>query len=373
MVVNIDRTGTVKGLERLIDETISVDGVRSLIILACGSNEFVPENIDKILKKIQIPLTGGIFVALIYKNEKIDKGSIVIGVSEELNFITIPFLSSDDADYEALLGENISVDDDFKTMFIFVDGYSKRISAFIDSLYNVIGSDTNYLGGGAGSLSFKQSPCLFTNNGLVADCAVVCGLHMKSSIGVSHGWKPVSIPYKTTESEGNILKSLDWKPAFEIYQEFVQQYSNRSIARDDFYSLAKLFPFGISRLDSEWLVRDPISVLNDNSIVCVGEVTEGSHVHILTADNSSLIKAAENALLSSKENLSTSFNKQIRIIIDCVSRVFFLGENFIKEIETVCEGDISIIGICTLGELANGGNRYLEFYNKTIVVVTLEK
>jgi hypothetical protein len=254
-------------------------------------------------------------------------------------------------------------------MFILVDGYSKKISAFIDSLYNVIGCDTNYLGAGAGSLSFKQAPCLFTNKGLVADCAVIFGLCIESSIGVSHGWKPISIPYKVTESEGNIVKSLDWKPAFEIYQEFVQHYSNRSLVRDDFYNVAKLFPFGISRLDTEWLVRDPMRVLDDGSIVCVGEISEGSHVHILTADKSMLIKAAENALVCSKENLNIS--KQIRIVIDCISRVFFLGEDFIKEIETVYENGIPMIGACTLGELANASNHYLDFYNKTIVVATL--
>ncbi len=372
MIINIERTGTVKGLERLIENTIFVSGVKSLIILSCAGNNFIPENTDKILKKVQIPLTGGIFVALIYKNEKIDKGSIVIGVFKELNFITIPFLSSDDVDYNVLLDEKISDQDDFKTMFILVDGYSKRISAFIDSLYNVIGSDINYLGAGAGSLSFKQAPCLFTNKGLVSDCSVICGLCVKSSIGVSHGWKPISIPYTITESEGNVLRSLNWKPAFEVYRDFIRQYSNMSLVKEDFYSIAKLFPFGISRLDTEWIVRDPMAVSDDNSIVCVGEVPEGSHVHILTADKFSLIKAAENALVCSKENLSNNLNKQIRIVIDCISRVFFLGENFIKEIEIIYEEGVPVIGACTLGELANGGNRYLEFYNKTIVIATLE-
>ena len=371
MIIHIDKTGTIKELEKIIDNAILIDGAKSLAILSCDNNNFVPENIDDILTKIMVPVTGGIFPALIYKNEKIDKGSIIIGTQKKLKFITIPFLSDDDVNYDILLNEKISDQDTFKTVFVFVDGYSKRISTFIDSLYNIIGCDTNYFGAGAGSLNFKQTPCLFTNKGLVSDSAIICGLDINSSIGVSHGWKPISEPYNITESEGNILRSLDWKPAFEVYQNFVQQYSGKSIQKDNFSDMAKAFPFGISRINAEWLVRDPIAVLDDNSIVCVGEIAKGAHVYILTADNASLIKAAKKALCHSKERLNNNAGKQIRIIIDCISRVIFLGKNFKQEIDTVYEENIPVIGVCALGEIANAGNRYLEFYNKTIVVGAL--
>ena len=193
MIINIDKTGTIEGLEKIIDNAISIDGSNSLVILSCDNNNFVPENIDDILTKIMVPVIGGIFPALIYKNEKIVKGSIIIGIQKKLNFITIPFLSDDNVNYDILLNEKISDQDNFRTVFVLLDGYSKRISTFIDSLYNIIGCDTNYVGAGAGSLNIKRTPCLFTNEGLISDSAVIFGLDINSSVGVSHGLSLIHI------------------------------------------------------------------------------------------------------------------------------------------------------------------------------------
>ncbi len=99
-----------------------------------------------------------------------------------------------------------------KTMFVFVDGLSTGISKLIDSLFNNLGLLPNYIGGGAGSLSFQQKPCLFTNQGLLEDAAVLALADTTSSVGVAHGWTPISEAIRVTESEGNMVISLNWRP-----------------------------------------------------------------------------------------------------------------------------------------------------------------
>ena len=54
--------------------------------------------------------------------------------------------------------------------------------------------------------------------------------------------------------------------------------------------------------------------------------------------------------------------------IDCISRVLFLKDRFPEEIHAVRHKGLPLFGACTIGEIANSGKDYLEFYNKTAVV-----
>jgi len=48
----------------------------------------------------------------------------------------------------------------------------------------------------------------------------------------------------------------------------------------------------------------------------------------------------------------------------------FLDQDFNQELENVHRfvNDVPFFGVLSLGEIANNGNDYLEFYNKTAVV-----
>jgi hypothetical protein len=275
-------------------------------------------------------------------------------------------------EYDNVLDEKIPNIGHAKTMFVIVDGLAKRISGLIDSLFNVFGLEMNYIGGGAGSLSFEQKPCLLTNEGLLQDSALLALLEIESGIGVRHGWKSISGPFKVTEADQNLVKTLDWEPAFRVYREVVEQASGKVFTRDTFFELAKGYPFGINRMGTEKIVRDPIMVGDNDALICVGEVPEECYVDILSGDVSSLVSAAGEALQSAKEAFQGKPAAQTTFFIDCISRVLFLEEEFQQELHAVCEEDSLVFGALTLGEIANNGKEYLEFYNKTAVVAVLE-
>ena len=96
-------------------------------------------------------------------------------------------MSDSTIDYEDQLNDEI-LDQDYKTMFVFVDGFASRISAFIESLFNTYSLELNFIGGGAGSLSMVQKPCILSNNGLLEDVAIIASIKSESGIGVRHGW-----------------------------------------------------------------------------------------------------------------------------------------------------------------------------------------
>jgi hypothetical protein len=372
LVIHVDSTGTVEGFQRILEQTISQKDVVGVLIFACDANDFKPETVDSILKNMPIPVFGGVFPELIHGRNKLTRGTIAVGLSMCPNVQIIPHLSDPSVDYDELVSQKFSENDQNKTMFVLVDGLSQRISALIDSLFNYFGLEVNYLGGGCGSLSFKHKPCLFTNEGLIADSAILATIDARSGIGVNHGWCSVRGPFKVTESDHNIIITLDWQPAFSVYRRVVEEAARCEFTDANFFELAKCYPFGIKRLGGEMIVRDPLMIKDNGALVCVGEVPVESFVDILTGDETSLVKAAGKALTLSLDAYHGPADERVILFIDCISRVLFLGNEFEKEIEAVYQEGIPLIGALTLGEIANSGKDYLEFYNKTAVVCCLE-
>jgi hypothetical protein len=216
-----------------------------------------------------------------------------------------------------------------------------------------------------------QKPCLFTNKGLIQDSALLAMLDMDSGVGVSHGWKEISDLYRVTESDRNVIKTLNSRPAFQVYREVVESHSNEVFKEDNFLDIAKRYPFGISKLGTEKIVRDPFVLGEDDSLTCVGEVPKGAYVHILTGDVSSLVDAASKARTLGENAFKTKSANKTILFIDCISRVLFLEDEFGQELNAVSREATPLIGALTLGEIANSGKDYLEFYNKTSVIGVL--
>ena len=373
MIIKVDKTGSVEGFQSMLNEVTKDEKVKGLLVLACDENGFTPNSVDSILQEIALPLFGGIFPQIIHGTEKLLKGTIVAGLSKEINVNLVPHLSDMTVDYDDVIDDLIPQIGDAKTMFVLVDGYSQRISSLIDSLFNIFGLELNYIGGGAGSinpskLNMTQTPCLFTNKGLAKDSAILTMMDIQSGIGVSHGWNnKLSGPYKVTESDGNAIKSLDWKPAFEVYKDVVEKHSGKTFTEDNFFEIAKGYPLGIVKLESEKIIRDPFTVDENNCLIVAAEVIQESFVDILTGDLDSLVGAASKAYSDSIEAFAGGEERSI-MFMDCISRVLFLGDNFSKEIDAVRIDGTPLIGALSLGEIANSGRDYLEWYNKTCVV-----
>lgn len=369
VAVRLDRTGTRQGLATLLAEMDQDAQVAGILLLACDQNGFQPDQVDKYLAALGKPVFGGIFPEIIYEETKLTKGTIAVGLTSAPRLLVVPGLSDDNADFDQFLDDQADrLGPGGNTMFVWVDGLAGRIGGLVDSLFHIFGLEYNFIGGGAGSLTFAQKPCLFTNQGLIEDSAVLAVVDMPSGVGVSHGWSSISGPHKVTRSEGNVIRSLNWRPAFDVYQEVVAQASGQTITKQNFFSLSKSHPFGIIRIGDEMIVRDPIVVREDGALVCVGEVPEECHVDILVGDPDSLVGAARRALALGKAAFRDSGQPGLTFFVDCISRVLFLEDGFGHELAAVQSQEWPLVGALTLGEIANSGHNYLEFYNKTAVV-----
>lgn len=371
MRIICDENGTVEGLQKILNEVVADPNVKSIMIMSCDANGYSPDTIDPILNSITIPAIGGIFPSVIHGKSRLSRGSVVVGMSNEIDLAVVDGLSNQNSDFEELIDAAAPNTDAVKTLLVFVDGFATRIGSFLEGMFMVFGLDINYIGGGAGSLDMKQKPCLFTNEGMLEDAAVLALLRSESGIGVSHGWRSISGPHKVTRSAGNTIEALDSKPPFEIYQSVVNEHSGRTIDPERFFDVAKGYPFGIAKMEAESVVRDPLMVGDDGSLVCVGEVPEGVFVDILNGDKESLVSAAKEARHLGESSYEGEGQADLTLFIDCISRVLFLEDTFDEELAAVYREGVPLVGACTIGEIANNGRDYLEFHNKTSVVGVL--
>lgn len=367
MHVLVDRGGDISALAELMTAMAERQDVTTLLVLAADENAWTPEMLDPCLRGVSKPVFGGIFPQLLHAGERLLKGALVVGLTAPCHVEVVEGLSDPAADFDSAMLSAFPDAPASGTMFVLVDGLARRISALIDALFNNFGLSLNYLGGGGGSLSLVQKPCVITPGGLRQDVALLAWLDLPSGVGVAHGWQSVSTAFRVTESEANVIVSLDWRPAFEVYRDIVEPHAGKTFGPDNFFDLAKAYPFGIAKLGGEVVVRDPL-MADGEKLVCVGEVPTGSFVHVLHGNRDSLIAAAGEARQAAEKVFPAGQTARLEFFVDCISRVLFLEDDFASELQTARVADLPLVGMLSLGEIANSGDDYLEFYNKTSVV-----
>ncbi len=328
-----------------------------------------PDDVIAGLVARDLPFFGGIFPGVISGAARCPTGAIVKVLPLAAPPVVVEGLGTDLTDGLAKIDE-IDTSGGL-TAVILVDGLTSDIDRFLREMFNRMGDAVHYFGGGAGSLSLERKPCILTRDGLVEDAAVVGFVPLETHLGVRHGWRKIMGPIVATRTRKNVIVELNWRNAFEVYSEAIEQDTGKILTRENFFELTNGHPFGMYREGSEDVVRDPIQVTDSGELVCVGEVPENTVLNILTGDADSLIDAAGQAA----DDCFVGSNPGIRdfLVADCISRVIFLEDGFERELATVQSRidrrvpGVVLEGVLTLGEISSYGEGSIEFFNKTIV------
>jgi hypothetical protein len=373
MLKIIQSEGDWTALRLAIQDVAASPSVCGIMVLACESNGEVPASFDTFLRTLHCPIFGGVFPALIADGVRHFTGNIVLALDTPLDVFVVPSLSDPSLDYDQFLSQALLTSKlvESRTMFAFVDGLSPRVGALMESLFNTFGLQGNFIGGGAGSLVTPKLKCIITPDGVVRDAAILAIPQLHSRVSVAHGWLPLAGPFEVTESDNNVILSLDWEPALDVYRQVVETNSGVPIDVNQFGLSAQSYPFGIARLSSEFVVRDPVAIRADGGLVCVGDVPPGSLVHIMHGDIQTLLAAAERVGERANALTPADVDQRVDVVIDCISRSMFMGEDIKQELAKVRNPRFPQIGAFTLGEVANSEQEYLEFHNKTAVVATI--
>lgn len=326
------------------------------------------------LNTLNIVFVGAFFPGIIYDQQNYTEGVIIlkqplkgpIHIIKDLGNLSKSLI-------EETVQSTLTIEHK-STAFIFVDGLSAHIATFLAQVYDELGNTVHYIGGGAGSLSLQQAPCLLTPDGLLQDAAIICFIEQNINLSVQHGWKAIEGPLIATRTHKNIIYELNWQNAFEVYKSIVEPDSQQQFTDDNFFDIAKGYPFGITIEGREDIVRDPITVGEEGELVCVGEVDSQAVLNILKGKPRNLIQSAQ---LAGEQALGDLKQVNQIFMVDCISRVLFLEDRFQEELKAVAaaltkqEQALTLTGVLSLGEISSDGNGPLHFYNKTMVVGAL--
>lgn len=325
------------------------------------------QEIRPLFKELGVPVFGGVFPGIIYGGSWYTEGVLGCAVERPVSVKVIRDLGS-----FAGLPEDRELTRTAETFLVIVDGLTGGISSFLDVLFETCNRQVSFIGGGAGSLGPERRPVLFAGEDCFAGGALLVGVEGPMGVGVSHGWEPMYGPLVANRTRGNVIVELNWQPAFLKYRKILKEKAGKTIRPKNFFEIAKCHPFGMVKIDESIVVRDPLR-LEGHDIVLVGEVPQNSVVMILRGEPARLINAAREAagraLACFREQ--TGGPGRSALVIDCISRVLYLGSGMARELAAICSSfppDLQVFGFLSIGEIANSGDRYLEFYNKTTVV-----
>lgn len=260
---------------------------------------------------------------------------------------------------------------------IFADGLVENASDLLRGIKEVLGISFPIVGGSSADnfrffKTYQYCNTEVYNNSVAG--AVFSGEKI-FGIGLRHGWKPLGRPHTITKVKGNVIKSIENKPAVAIYEEYFAK--SRGEIKHDLLRISIYYPLGIYVPgETEYLLRNVLRVDEDGGLVCQGDAVEGSDVRLMMGTKEWALEAATQAAQEAKEALADKTPKAA-LIFESISRYKLLGRLTEQELSRIKEvlGDIPLLGILTYGEQAplksveHYGETY--FHNETVAILTI--
>lgn len=326
-------------------------------------------------KQQNIALCGAIFPQLIYASEFRQTGVCLLRF-DEMPFFTLYENITPDTNGATQAAERITADtsslledDTPATLYLLLDAMLPNISSLLDELYLRLANRVHYAGANAGSETFEPMPCLFDQERIIEKGVLALLLKPHQGAILEHGYQIQEHSLPATSTAGNRIIQIDWRPAFEVYQELVQTQFGVEINRDNFYQYAVHFPFGILRANHSVLVRIPVMLDEDNALFCVGEVPAHAMLALLEAPKVDSLTTLE-TLQQGLTELHGNPDGNALLLFYCAGRRQHLGATAatdeLRAFQQITHAEVA--GALALGEI--GGSTlwgYPLFQNATLL------
>ena len=332
--------------------------------------------LQTVCKKCKIPLVGAIFPALV-KDTSFTTSGVWLLCFKEMPYCALYDNLPVDAAAAEPVAEKIANDIRNKveripdiTLFMLFDAMVPNIGTLLDNIYLHLANRVHYVGANAGSETFQPMPCLFDGERIVQNGVLVLLLGAHKGAILEHGYHAPQNSVYATSTEGNRISQIDWRPAFDVYRELVSEQYGVEVTKDNFYQHAVHFPFGIVRANHHVVVRIPVMLNDDGSLLCVGEVPPNSVLTLLerpSVDTNETLRVLVSGLIA----LNGDPARSEMMLFYCAGRRMHLGIE--QATSELCElskraKPAQVGGALSLGEI--GGSTlsgYPLFHNATLV------
>ncbi len=175
------------------------------------------------------------------------------------------------------------------------------------------------------------------------------------------GWKPLKRRFRVTKADREILYELDGKPAFEVYQKFLNISKN-----DKFFSNTLEFPLFVEHDDVD-ILRCPLAVNEDDSLVMSSDMQEDTIVRLAYGDPDTILSS-----IRRDGQQIANFRPEVIQTFSCAARRAFWGDENISDETFPFRGVAPTTGFYTHGEFLRINGDMLNF-NVTLVIAAMRE
>lgn len=334
------------------------------IVVVMSSPMFFQEELIRGVRSVypQAPLIGCSTAGLITSDGPLEKAvGVLLLHSDTMSFspIRVDNISKGMRAAGKQFGERVSqmAGGPPKGAFIFSDALSGNGTELVRGVFETLGTGFPLMGGAAGDdMAFKKT-YQYCNDEVLSDAAVgfAVGGNVSFAAGADHGWRPIGKELTVTKAEGTTLYELDGKPAFSIYEDYFGDAAKKF--KNALSLPAVTYPLGMKTGEGKseyYMIRVPLAVKDDGSIMCGAEVIEGSKVRLMIGDIDTALLAAEARAKSIVERTADS-RPRLAFLSDCVARKVLFGRRIGEEIEKLNEfraQGIVLFGFYSYGQIA---------------------
>jgi hypothetical protein len=240
----------------------------------------------------------------------------------------------------------------------------------------VIGSDVNAFGGGAGdNLAFAET--FVFNNTQESKNGVVCIVIDEEKVAVKGiatcGWKAVGTEKIVTKSEGNHVFTIDNVPALDITTKYGGLENIQPDNKDMLMDLAANFPLQLQREKGDPVMRPGLVVdWSDHSFYTSGSVPQGSKIRFSLPPDWDVMEKVIKGVQHLKETEMPEADAMV--VFSCAGRILSFGPMMNSEIEGIKQiWNVPMVGMFSNSELGRMAGGNLEMHNLTTCCVAIKE
>ncbi|MEO7174431.1 MAG: FIST N-terminal domain-containing protein, partial [Saprospiraceae bacterium] len=237
--------------------------------------------------------------------------------------------------------------------------------------------EVTVFGGKAADDLALESTFVFTNR-KDNDCAIAALIIDGDKIDVrgiaTCGWNAIGTTKTVTKSEGNVVYTIDDKPALDMLINYlgveIKQEDNKEIVT---FLSSWYYPLQLERENVDPVIRTAMFANSkDRSLICSGNVPQGSKIKFAMPPDFDSIDTVVEECKTIKDNVEQQADALI--MFSCVSRYLSFGMVMKEEIDQVQKiWDAPMAGFFSYGEYGRSKTGKNEYHNNTCCVVALKE
>jgi len=229
-----------------------------------------------------------------------------------------------------------------------------------------IRKDVQIFGGGAFCKDrAKDDACVFSKAGGYQEKGVVFilfgGDDFHAECSFVTGWKPLSSFMDVTATDGNILKELNHRPAYDLYYKYLHIRND-----ENFFHNTLEFPF-IYRYHGIDIMRAPMASTPDGCLIMTSDMAQNIRARIAYGDPWTVLDT-----VWQEGNRILQFSPECIFVFSCAARRAYWGDKEVGKETEPYQMVAPTSGFFTSGEFLRTGG-YVNQHNVTQVIAAMRE